>query len=71
VYDFMALTLPVSVKVTECDISTLLLTQLTRIRMTTVQNVAGRPNAPRLRGFLSYAKYAAKIFSQVIKQEAG
>lgn len=50
VYDFMALS--ASVKVAESKIPTLLLTQLPPIRMTTVQNVAGRPNAPRLRGFL-------------------
>ena len=52
VYDFMALPLPVSVKAAESKIPTLSSTQLPRIRMITVQNVAGRPNAPRLRGFL-------------------
>ena len=46
VYDFMTLPLPVSVKVAESEISTLLLTQLPRIRMTTLQNLAGRSNAP-------------------------
>jgi len=36
VHDFIALPLPVSVTVSENEIATLLLTQLTRIRMTTV-----------------------------------
>ena len=37
-YDFMALPLPVPIKVAQSEISTTLLTQLSRIRMTTVQN---------------------------------